>query len=85
MTRNKLFEMPIDVITSIFKFDCRFKIIMPQREKLINNYCFYPPNHNTWFTYGSRNNEFSEVGFYCTQSQRAASIPLDKFATVSNT
>lgn len=76
-------EMPVDKIAPTYKFDRRFRIIIPSRTDWMNNAVTTPPNSYTFFTDGSRCNELSGAGIHLPQLNCNLSLSLGKYATVS--
>lgn len=73
--------MPCDLITPEYRFEKSFKIELPTRENWSASNVI-PIDSMTWFTDGSRRNELSGSGIFCTTTETEISIPLGKFTTV---
>jgi hypothetical protein len=81
ITQSPELNMPCDLITPEYRFEKSFKIELPTRENWSASNVI-PIESMTWFTDGSRRNELSGSGIFCTTTETEISVPLGKFITV---
>jgi len=73
--------MPSDHMETIFRFDSRFKTVIPARAQWESGTC--PRGGSvTVFTDGSKTSEGTGSGIYCEEREIALSVPLGISATV---